>query len=323
MPTITRRAVAGGAVLLATMGARAALPDRPVRMVLGFPPGSGPDVLARIVADGLREVWAAGTVVENRAGAAGAIAAQAVARTAAADGTTLLLGEVGQLAMAPSTYARLSYDPARDFAAISQIAAIDFAFVVPAGLPVTDLPGYLAWARSQPGLTMGTFGAGTPGHFGAAMLAAAARLSVEPVHFRATGDAMTAILNGTVQGMFGTVALLAPHVREGRLRALATTGPVRSRLLPDVPTMAELAMPSLGFDAWFGLVAPAATPEPVLAELESGVLRALAVPATRARIEEMGFRMAAHGRGAFATLIRDETARWAGIVRETGFKAIE
>jgi len=323
MPDITRRLFTSAGMLLPGAVARATAPDRPVRFVLGFPAGSGPDVLARILADGLREAWPAGIVVENRAGAAGAIAAEAVAKTVAADGTALLFGEVGQLAMAPSTYARLSYDPAADFAAITQVAAIDFALVVPANLPVSDLPGYLAWARSQPGLTMGTFGAGTPGHFGAAMLAATARLNVEPVHFRATGDAMTAILNGTVQGMFGTVALLAPHVREGRLKALATTGPARSRLMPAVPTMAELAMPSLGFDAWFGLVAPAATPEPVLAELEMGVLRALAAPATRARIEELGFRIAAAGRAAFATLIREETARWAVIVRETGFKAIE
>jgi tripartite-type tricarboxylate transporter receptor subunit TctC len=321
---ITRRAAVAGALLLPWSGAIAALPDRPVRIVLGFPPGSGPDVIARLLAEGLREAWPAGVVVDNKPGAAGAIAAQEVAKAAAPDGHTLLLGEVGQLAMAPSTYARLPYDPARDFAAIAEVASIDFAFVVPAAVPASDLAGYLAWAKARRDpVFMGTFGAGTPGHFGAAILAREAGLNAEPAHFRSTGDAMTAALNGDVQGMFGSVALVAPHVRAGKLKALATTGPARSGLLPEVPTTTELGLPSLAFTAWFGLVAPAATPGPVQAELESAVLRALAAAPVRARMQEAGFRVAGNGRAAFATLIRDETARWAEVVRSTGFKAIE
>ncbi|UFN49892.1 tripartite tricarboxylate transporter substrate binding protein [Roseomonas sp. OT10] len=323
MPQTTRRAALAGLALLSAASARAAPPERPVRLVLGFPPGSGPDVVARLLADGQKETVPSGVVVDNRPGAAGAIAAQEVARTAAPDGTTLLLGEVGQLAMAPSTYARLPYDPARDFAPIAEVAAIDFAFVVPAGVPARDLPAYLAWATAQPGLFLGTFGAGTPGHFGAAMLAAGSGLKAEAVHFRSTGDAMTAILNNNVQGMFGSVALVAPHVQAGRLRALAITGPTRSPLLPEVPTMAELGQPALSFHSWFGLVAPRATPEPVQAALESATLRALAAPGLRARMQEAGFRVSGQGRTAFATLIRDETARWAEVVRATGFRAIE
>jgi tripartite-type tricarboxylate transporter receptor subunit TctC len=328
--TLSRRgalaAVAAGATLpLAPLLPRraAAAPDRPVRLVLGFPPGTGPDVVARLLAEALRESWPAGVVVDNKPGAAGAIAAQEVARSAAPDGGTLLFGEVGQLAMAPSTYARLPYDPARDFTAIAQVAAADFAFVVPAALPVADLAGYIAWARAQPTLFMGTFGAGTPGHFGAAILAAEAGLRMEPVHFRATGDAMTAALNGQVQGMFGTVALVAPQIRAGKLKALLVTGPSRSALLPEVPTAAELNRPALGFAAWFGLVAPAATPAATLAELEQGVLAALAAPVLQARLAEAGFRPATLGRDAFGRLMREETARWAEVVRATGFRAIE
>jgi tripartite-type tricarboxylate transporter receptor subunit TctC len=320
----SRRAAIAGAVLLPLSRAEAAFPDRPVRIVLGFPAGSGPDVIARLLAEGLRPAWTAGVVVDNKPGAAGAIAAQEVAKAAAPDGHTLLLGEVGQLAMAPSTYARLPYDPARDFAAIAEVASIDFAFVVPAAVPASDLAGYLAWAKARRDpVFMGTFGAGTPGHFGAAILAREAGLNAEPAHFRSTGDAMTAALNGDVQGMFGSVALVAPHVRAGKLKALATTGPARSGLLPEVPTTTELGLPSLAFTAWFGLVAPAATPGPVQAELESAVLRALAAAPVRARMQEAGFRVAGNGRAAFATLIRDETARWAEVVRSTGFKAIE
>ncbi|MBU8543201.1 MULTISPECIES: Bug family tripartite tricarboxylate transporter substrate binding protein [Roseomonadaceae] len=320
-PHLPRRALLAAAAFL-PLAAQAALPERPIRLVLGFPPGSGPDVVGRLLAEALREAWPAGVVVDNKPGAAGAIAAQEVAR-AAADGTTLLFGEVGQLAMAPSTYARLPYDPARDFAAVAEVAAIDFAFVVPASLPVEELDSYVAWGRSRSQVFMGTFGAGTPGHFGATMLAAQAGLRAEAVHFRATGDAMAAILGGDVQGMFGTIALVAPHVQAGRLKALAVTGPARAPLLPQVPTMAELGRPGLGFHAWFGLVAPAATPAPVLAALEEGVLRVLAAPPLRARLAETGFRPAGHGRVDFARMMQAETVRWAEVVRATGFRAIE
>lgn len=297
-------------------------PDRPVRLVVGFPPGTAPDVVARLLADALREVWPAGVVVDNRAGAGGHIAAQEVAR-AAPDGTTLFLGELGTLAMAPSTHARLNFDPARDFAPIGEVASIGFAFVVPASLPVSDMAGYAAWARSQPQIFLGTFGAGTPGHFGASMLAARLGGRGEPVHFRSTGEAMTAILGGNVQGMFGTVALVAPHVQGGRLKALAVTTAEPVALLPGVPTMAQAGYEGLGFASWFGVVAPAATPEPVQATLEAGLRRAMANPALRSRLQEAGFRPGDGERAGFATLIRSETARWAEVVRATGFRAIE
>jgi tripartite-type tricarboxylate transporter receptor subunit TctC len=322
MSAFTRRAVLAAPLLL-PLTAQAALPDRPLRLVLGFPPGSGPDVVARLLADGLREALPAGVVVDNKPGAAGAIAAQEVAKTAAPDGSTLLLGEVGQLAMAPSTYVRLSYDPARDFAPIAEVAAIDFAFVVPASVPAASFAEYVAWAKARPSVFMGTFGAGTPGHFGAAILAAGAGLTAEAVHFRSTGDAMTAVLNGAVQGMFGTVALVAPQVRDGRLKALAVTGPERSPLMPSVPSVLELGQPDLAFNAWFGLVAPAATPAAQRGELEALVLRALSNPALRTRMQEAGFRVAAKGQAEFGTLMREETARWAGVVKATGFRAIE
>ena len=322
MPTLTRRAAIAGTTFL-PLAARAALPDRPLRLVLGFPPGSGPDVVARLLADGLKDALPAGIVVDNKPGAAGAIAAQEVARSTALDGTTLLLGEVGQLAMAPSTYARLPYDPARDFAPIAEVAAVDFAFVVPASVPANTFAEYLAWAKAQPTVFMGTFGAGTPGHFGAAILTTNAGLKGEALHFRSTGDAMTAVLGGSVQGMFATIALVAPQVRDGRLKALAVTGPERSPLLPAVPSVLELGQPDLAFDAWFGLVAPAATSAPVRDAIEAVVLRALAGPALRTRMQDAGFRVAPKAGAAFGTLMREETLRWAAVVKATGFRAIE
>ena len=322
-PKITRRGALAAALATPAI-ARAQVRDRPLRLVLGFPAGSAPDVAARLLADGMREALPAGIVVDNRPGAGGTLAAGEVARASPADGSVLLFGEVGALAMAPSTYARLPYDPARDLVAVAEVAAVDFAFVVPPSQPTNDLPAFLAWARARPGgLFMGTPGAGTPSHFGASLLAAAGGLQMEPVHFRTQGDATAAILNGDVQGMFGTVSAVAPLVRErGGPRALLVTSPARSPLLPEVPTAVEAGYPSLALDAWFGLVAPAATPAPVLAALDAAALRALAAPALRMQMEGAGFRIAAAGREAFAARMAAERVRWAEVVRVTGFRAI-
>jgi tripartite-type tricarboxylate transporter receptor subunit TctC len=320
---LARRGVLGAALALPFAApALAAYPDRPIRMLVGFPAGTAPDMVARLLADGLRDAAPAGVVVENRPGAGGQIAAQEVAR-APSDGYTLLFAEVGQLAMGPSTYVRLPYDPARDFVAVAQAVTSDFAFVVPASVPASDLAGYVAWARARPQTFMGTFGAGSPGHFGAVLFGNANGLNVEAVHFRSAGDGMTALLNGDIQGMFGSIALVTPHVQAGRIKALATTGTRRNALLPNVATFAELGRPDMTLEAWFGVVAPAQTPAAALAVLEPAVIRALSAPALQARLVEAGFTPAVNGRAAFATLIADDTRRWAEIVRRTGFRALE
>jgi tripartite-type tricarboxylate transporter receptor subunit TctC len=316
-----RRAVLAATLALPFAGAALAFPERAVRLLVGFPPGTGPDLVARLLADGLRDARPGGMVVDNRPGAAGHIAAAEGIR-AVPDGYTLLFSEIGQVAMAPSTFARLTYNP-RDLAPVARVVTSDFALVVPASLPVNDLAGFIAWAKTRPQVFFGTFGPGTLGHFGGVMLAQQAGFAQDSVHFRATGEGMTALLNGDVQGMFGSVALVAPHVRAGRLKALATTGPTRSALLPQVATMAQLGHPGLEFEAWFGVTAPIATPAATLAVLEAAVLRAIATPATRTRLEEAGFRLAPQDRAAFAAQIATDTQRWAEVVRQTGFRAIE
>lgn len=318
-----RRALLAGAAALAPLQARAALPDRPMRIVVGLGAGTGPDLLARIVADALKDALPAGVIVENRAGAGGVVAAQEVARARNEDGTTLMLGSVGPLTMGPSIFASLPYDPERDFASIAFLAALDFALVVPSAVPVEDFAGFLRWAATQQQLPMGTFGAGTPGHFGAAIMGVTSRLPVEAVHFRNTGDGMTALLNGTIKGLFGTIALVAPHVQAGRLKALAVTGPARSNVLPQVPTMRELGRQDLVFNSWFGLVAPSGTPPETLAALETAVLRVMDTPEMAARLEQRGFRPSPLGRSRFDALRREETARWAEVVRLTQFRALD
>jgi tripartite-type tricarboxylate transporter receptor subunit TctC len=299
-----------------------AYPARPVRIVVGFPSGTGPDLVARVVAQKLQEGLGQGFVVDNKPGAAGLIAAREAAK-AAPDGYTLLLGEVGSMAIAPSTYTRLGFDPVNDFASVSHLVTSDFAFVVPASLPVKNLKEYADWSKSQKNVFMGTFGAGTPGHFGIAMLADAIQLKAEPVHYKNTGDAMNGIIAGDTQGLFGTLALVAPHVKGGKLRALATSGPARSSMLPDVATVREQGYPSVEFGAWFALHAPARTPGEVLDALSRATVEAMKSPEVRERLQGAGFRVAGSNRQELDRLLREDIARWEKVVKATGFKAQE
>jgi tripartite-type tricarboxylate transporter receptor subunit TctC len=295
-------------------------PARPVRLVVGFPGGTGPDLVARVVAQKVQEGLRSSVFVDNKVGAAGLIAAQEVAK-AAPDGYTLYLGTVSEIGIAPSTYSKLAYDPQKEFAPISHVASADFAFVIPQSNPAKSVKDYVAWAKTQPTAFMATFGAGTPGHFGAVMFAEAAGLKLEPVHFKTTGDAITGIINGDAPGLFGTVALVAPHVKGGKMRALGTTGATRSAVLPDVPTFKELGYADVQFDAWFGVLAPAKTPPEILDKLNVEIVKAVQSPDGRAKLEEAGFRVTGTKRDEFASIIRDDVARWAKVVKKTGFKA--
>ncbi|GIZ50329.1 Bug family tripartite tricarboxylate transporter substrate binding protein [Noviherbaspirillum aridicola] len=318
----------GGAalVLLTVVGAGSAhaqgYPTRPLRLVVGFPGGTGPDLVARVVAQKLQEALGQGVVVDNKPGAAGLIAAREAAK-AAPDGYTIFLGEVGGMAIAPSTYSRLGFDPVNDFAPISHLVTSDFAFVVPASLPPKNLKEYADWAKAQKNVFMGTFGAGTPGHFGIAMVTDAMQIKSEAVHYKNTGDAINGIITGDTQGMFGTLALVAPHVKAGKLKALATSGSTRSAMLPDVPTAQEQGYPAVEFGAWFGLYAPAKTPAEVLETLSRATMNGLKAQDARERLQGAGFRIAGSGRQELDRLLREDIPRWEKVVKSTGFKAQE
>ncbi|HEV2613030.1 MAG TPA: tripartite tricarboxylate transporter substrate binding protein [Noviherbaspirillum sp.] len=318
------RAAAACMLLAATTGSALAqsYPTRPVRLVVGFPSGTGPDLVARLVAQKLQEFTGQGFVVDNKTGAAGLIAAREAAK-APPDGYTLFLGTVGEMAIAPSSYTRLGFDPVKDFAAVSHVVTSDFAFVVPTATPAKNLKEYVEWGKSQKSLFMGTFGAGTPGHFGVAMLADATGLKAEPVHYKNTGDAMSGIIAGDTQGLFGTLALVSSHVKGGKLRALATTGAERSTMLPDVPTAKEQGYPSVEFGAWFGIYAPAKTPNDILDKLNGEVVKAMQAPDVREKLQGVGFRVVGSSRQEFDRLLKQDIPRWEKVVKATGFKAQE
>ena len=326
-PSTLRRALLASAALLAcaiTTGvqAQAAYPNRPVRMIVGFPAGTGPDIVARLLAQKLSEGWSnQGVIVDNKPGAGGLIAASEAAR-ATPDGYTLMLGETGQLSIAPSSYNKLPYDPAKDFAAVSQVVSADFALLVnPLKVPAKNVKEFVSWTQQQKGLFMATFGAGTPGHFGAFMFGEAVKVKPEAVHYKTTADALGGLFSGDVHGVFASVGLAAPNVKAGKLLALGTTGPARAAALPDVPTIKEQGYPTLEFSSWFGIVAPARTPPEILNKLSADVQKAVTDPAMRTKLEDAGFRVTGTTAEAFARIIAADTVTWGKAVAATGFKA--
>ena len=295
-------------------------PDKPLKLVVGFPPGTGPDIVARTLGQKLGELTKQPLVVDNRAGAGGQIAAQGVAKSAP-DGLTLLLGEVGSISIAPAAYSRLPYDPAKELQPVSEVVRSDFVLVVPASSPARDLKSFIESARAQRDrLNFATFGAGTPGHFGAEVFAEQAGFKVEPVHYRATGDAVTALIAGDMHAAFVSTALAAPQLKSGKMRALATTATARSPLMPDVPTFAEAGWPKVDFSAWFAVLVPAGTPAAAVDALNRHVVAAMQSPEVKQKLQEAGFTVLGSSRADSERMVRAESARWAAIVKASGFK---
>jgi tripartite-type tricarboxylate transporter receptor subunit TctC len=326
-PRLPRRTLAlclcaVGLFSAAGVQAQASYPTRPVRLIVGFPAGTGPDIVARILAQKLSEGWGnMGVIVDNKPGAGGLIAASEAAR-ATPDGYTIMLGETGQLSIAPSTYNKLPYDPVKDFAPVSQVVSSDFVLLVnPLKVPARNVKDFVAWTQQQNGLFMATFGAGTPGHFGAFMFGDAVKLKPEAIHYKTTADALGGLFSGDTQGVFASVGLAAPNVKAGKLVALGTTGATRTSALPDVPTIKEQGYNNLEFSSWFGVVAPAKVPADILAKLSADIQKAVKAPEGKAKLEDAGFRVSGTTREEFARIIAADTVTWGKAVAATGFKA--
>ena len=324
---LSRRALALGvgmamAAWAGGVQAQTNYPVRPVRLIVGFPAGTGPDIVARILAQKLSESWGnVGVIVDNKPGAGGLIAASEAAR-ATPDGYTLMLGETGQLSIAPSSYNKLPYDPVKDFEPVSQVVSADFVLLVnPQKVPAKNVKEFVTWTQQQKGLFMATFGAGTPGHFGAFMFGDAVKLKPEPIHYKTTADALGGLFSGDVQGVFASVGLAAPNVKAGKLFALGSTGATRTAALPDVPTIKEQGYSNLEFSSWFGVVAPAKVPADILAKLSADIQKIVKSPEGKTKLEDAGFRATGTSREEFARIISADTVSWGKAVAATGFKA--
>jgi tripartite-type tricarboxylate transporter receptor subunit TctC len=309
-------------VLLAaqTASAQSSYPNRPVKILVGFTPGTAPDLAARILADRFSELWGTPFVVENVPGAGSNVATDRVAK-AAADGYTLLMGGNPSLVINPSLYEKLPFDPIKDFAPISQVFIAANVLAVPIESPVKTVAELVAFARAQPGkLSYAHAGVGTSQHLAAELFKYTAHLDIAPVPYRGSTALMPDLLAGRVNMSFANIVNVLPLAREGKLRALAITSIKRSGLAPDLPTMAESGFP--GFEAvpWFGLLAPTGTPKDVLDKLHGETVKALAMPEVRKKFEELGLEPIGNTPAEFAAIIRKETPEWAKVIKDAGIK---
>jgi tripartite-type tricarboxylate transporter receptor subunit TctC len=309
-------------VLLAaqTAAAQSSYPTRPVKILVGFTPGTAPDLAARILADRFAEIWGTPFVVENVPGAGSNIATDRVAK-ATADGYTLLMGGNSSLVINPSLYETLPFDPFKDFAPISQVFIAANVLAVPSELPVKTVADLVALAKDEPGkLSYGHAGVGTSQHLAAELFKYRAHVDIVPVAYRGTTAFMPDLLASRITMSFANIVNVAPLVREGKLRALAITSIRRSALVPDLPTMAESGFP--GFEAvpWFGLLAPAGTPKDVLDKLHDETVKALATPEVRKKFDELGLEPVGNTPAEFTAIIKKETLEWAKVIRDAGIK---
>jgi tripartite-type tricarboxylate transporter receptor subunit TctC len=296
-------------------------PSKPVRMVVGFPPGGGTDVVARILQPRLTELLGQTIVIDNRPGATGTVAAGQVAK-ATPDGYTIMMGHVSVNAIAPSLFANLPYDVNRDFAPIALAASVPHLVVVHPSLPVTTLKELVAYLKAQPGkLTYPSAGNGSMPHLAGEVFQAMAGVKMVHVPYKGSGQSMQDLLGGQHLVAFDTMPASAPHVRSGKLRAVAVSTAQRVPSFPEVPTAEEAGVPGYMVTTWYGLFAPAGTPAPIVSRLHAEMVKAMQTPDVRARLESIGADgSVSRSPEEFAALVRADTARYAKIVKEIGIR---
>jgi tripartite-type tricarboxylate transporter receptor subunit TctC len=319
-----RNLLCAGALIVA-LGAAAAsaqdYPTRPITLVVPFPPGGSTTIVARIVADKMSEALGQSIVIDNRGGAGGTVGSRAVAKSPA-DGYTILLGYTGTLAIGPTLYGNAGYDPRADFAPIGRIGTAPNTLVVHPSLPVHSVAELIAYAKANPGkLNYGSAGIGTVSHVCGEYFATAAGVKITHIPYKGTGPAIIDLLGGHIPMAFAPVPATHENARTGKLRMLAVTSAVRSTLLPDVPTIAEAALP--GFEAVlrYGLVAPPGTPRAIIEKLNGALNSALASEEVRSRLAIDGAEPLPSTPAQYADDIDREETQWSKVVKASGAKA--
>jgi tripartite-type tricarboxylate transporter receptor subunit TctC len=320
---LTRRGAMLGTLALPLLGrgvaAQAWSPTRPLRIVIGFPPGGGIDILARLMAPRMSERLGQPVVVENRPGANGLIATQAVAQSDA-DGHTILFGTTGNLAVNPALYQNAPVDILRDFEPLSHVASLDFVMAVNAALPANTLAEFIALARAKPGeLNFGSSGNGGLPHLSGELLNAQAGIRTVHVPYRGSAPAYADLIGGRVQFMFDALAIAQPHLASGRVRALATTGPRRLAALPGVPTAKE-TLPEFEVVNWYGMVMRGRTPGAAIERLQQDIAWSLRQPDVAERSASLGLDLVGSTAEEFARFQRAEVAKWGAVIRAADIK---
>jgi tripartite-type tricarboxylate transporter receptor subunit TctC len=283
---------------------------KPVRIIVPFPPGGGADALARLISPKLTELWGQQVIVENKPGASGHIGAEIVAQSAA-DGSTLLM----------SSTASLTEKNVSQFAPVSLVSASPYVVTLSNRVKAENVKDLIAFAKANPGkLTFGSSGTGAASHLSAELFKSMARVDMLHVPYKGTGQALADLLAGQIDVMFAPSQTVLPHVKAGKLKALAVTGAKRSETLPELPTVAESGLPGYQAVGWFGVLAPAATPRPLVEKLSADVSRVLGDAGVRERMHALGAEPSGNTPDEFARFIREDQAKWARLMREAGIR---
>jgi tripartite-type tricarboxylate transporter receptor subunit TctC len=299
-----------------------AYPAKPVKIIVPFTPGGGNDAFARQVGQILTEAWKQQVVIENRPGAGGNIGTAAAAKSPP-DGYTLLLGHTGTLAINPGLYgSKLPYDPQKDFVPISLVASTPLVLVVPTTEKSNSLKEIIALAKSKPEqVNYASSGSGTGSHLSGELLERMADVKLTHIPYKGTGPATADLLGGQVQMMFAVIPTALPHIKAGKLKAIAVTGTGRLPQLPNVPTMVEAGLPGYESTLSYGILAPRGTPEPIVKEIQQQLAKAVASPKLKEMLAAEGAVPLAGNQAQFAALIKMETDKWGKVIKEGGIQA--
>lgn len=296
----------------------ASYPSKAIRMVIPFTPGGSADILGRAMGHELAMAWGQSVVPENVAGAGGSIGADRVAK-APSDGYTLLMGHVGTLAITPSLYPKLPYDPITSFTPIAWVARVPNVLVVHPSLPVTDLKSFIAYAKAHPDkINYSSGGNGSAAHMTMSYLAQQTGLQLQHVPYKGTAPAVNDLVAGQVQALFTGIPAVLAQIKAGQIKAIAVSSPQRVAILPDVPTVAEAAVPGFEADQWYGIVGPAGMPADVVSKLNAQINTSLQSPAILVRLQNEGAQPMPSSPQVFGQLIAKDLERWAKVIKATG-----
>lgn len=322
MQRLRRFAFAFTATLLATGAAFAqAYPSKPVTMIVPFPAGGTTDIVARLTAQKLSEAWGQPVVVDNRAGAGGNIGSAMVAK-AAPDGYTILMGTVGTHAINASLYEKMPYDVVKDFAPITNVAAVPNMLVINPALPVNSVKELIEYGKKNPGkLNMASSGNGTSIHLSGELFKVMTGVQMEHIPYKGSAPALTDMMGGQVQVMFDNMPSAINHVKSGKLKALAVTTATRSPAMPDLPTIDEAGVKGFEAASWFGLLAPAGTPKEIVAKIQADVVKAMKTTDLTEKMAQQGAAAVGNTPDEFAAYIKAELAKWEKVVKASGARA--
>ena len=311
------------AVLAAALSGGAfaqAFPAKAVRIIVPFPPGGGVDIVARVVGPKLTEGWGQQVIVDNRAGASGMLGTEVAAR-AAPDGYTLLMGTMGNLAVNPHLFPKMTVDPLRDFAPVTLVVAVHFVMVAHPSLPVRNVKELIALAKARPGqINYSSSGAGGAPHLGGELFKRLAKVDLTHIPYKGSGPSFQDLLGGQVSLTFDSLVQSMPYIKSKMLRPLAVLGATRSPLLPEVPTVAESGVPGYELTNWFGLTAPVSTPRETVVKLHADFVKVLQQSDVREKLAGMGADVVGNTPEQFGAYLRTETAKWAKLVKDAGIR---